>query len=295
MVARLGAASFIALLLVAAPARATFRFHNGLIAFTRSDGSIAAVSPRGGSERTLISNARDPAWSCDGKHLAFDSKRSGGSELYVADADGGNVRQLTRRGTLAYAPAWSPDGKRLVFVRDTADGSGIYVINADGSRLRTLLEYNGYHAEWPSWSPNGKWIAYDFETAYGRRAELDLFVMHSNGLGGGQLTHTAADEGRPSWSPDGKRLVFDRRRKGSDDIFVLTLRTKRQRVLIGNRADDAAPVWSPDGRSVAFSRADYVHDQASIYLARASGRSVRRLTKPHPHSYRGGPAWQPLP
>lgn len=292
LAARLVTASFAALLLVGGgPAGAAFRSHNGLIAFTSStyvNGdvtavSIGAVSPEGGSERTLVSGAEDPAWSPDGKHLAFDSKRAGDfSHVYVADATGANVHQLTSGRTFEHDPAWSPGGKRLVFVRDTDFGTVIYVVDADGSRLLKVFD-EGVHAEWPTWSPNGKWIAFELET--GKHGGLNLCLVRPNGLGFHELLHTPGDEYAPSWSPDGTRLVFARR----DHIFALTLRTRRQRLL----AEGENPVWSPDGTTIAFIRADLDTAAGTIYLARPNGRNVRPLATLSTGV--GDLDWQPLP
>ena len=274
---RLVTASVAALLLVTGgPAGAAFRGHNGLIAFTGStyaNGdvtavSIGAVAQKGGAEQTLVNNAGDPAWSPNGKHLAFDSKRARELHVYLADATGANAHQLTSGRTNEHDPAWSPDGKRLIFVRDTDFGSAIYVVNADGSRLRKVFD-DGTHAEWPAWSPSGKWIAFELET--GRHGDLNPCLVRPSGRDFRQITHnTAGDEGPPSWSPDGTRLVFTR---GYDHIFVLTLRTKRQRLLVAGQS----PVWSPDGTTIAFTRADLDTLAGTIYLARPNGRNVRQL------------------
>ncbi len=299
MLARVVSALLAAVLLCANPAGATFRGHNGLIAFTRWQGEgvewIAAVSSDGGPELTLATDAENPAWSADGKRLAFDGPRSG--DVYVADADGGNVHELSRPVAREYAPSWSPDGKRLAFVLDPRSDSvypGIFIATADGTALKLVRRWDA-DLEAPVWSPDGQWIAFLGETGYSRHAEWDLYVIHPNGKGLRRLTHTGRDEGRPSWSPDGTRLVFARNGKASRslDIFVLTLRTGRARLLIGDPAYDNEPVWSPDGTTIAFVREDLGSGNGMIYLARANGRNVEHLTT------LSTPAsdldWQPLP
>jgi Tol biopolymer transport system component len=290
--ARLPTASLAGLLIVATSAGATFPGHNGLIAFVRPvDGvdSIAVISPNGGSAITLTTHARNPAWSPDGTRLAFDSSRSGDSNLYVADAHGRNVCELTNSGANEHSPAWSPDGKRLVFVLDDGLDYELDVIGADGTRWRVLFKQPGYYMAAPSWSPNGKWIAFLFESVAGAgrgQTELDVFLIHPNGKGLHQLTHTVGSEGAPSWTPDGTRLLFNGRHKGRDGTVVLTLRTGRARLLAG-AASSSNPVWSPDGRTIAFARG------SSIYLARPNGKNVRRL--PTGSGSARDLDWQPLP
>jgi Tol biopolymer transport system component len=291
MAARLATASLAALLLFAAPAGATFRGHNGLIAFVRpvhGVDSIAAISPKGGSALTLTTHARNPAWSPDGTRLAFDSSRSGDSNLYVADAHGRNVCELTNSGANEHSPAWSPDGKRLVYVHDDGLDYELDIIGADGTRWRVLFKRAGYYIGAPSWSPNGKWIAFLLEDVAGTgrgQSELDLFLIRPNGKGLRRLTQTVGDEGAPGWSPDGTRLLFDGWHKGRSGSVILTLRTGRQRLLDGRAVSGA--VWSPDGTTIAFPT------RGSIYLANASGKNVRRL--PTGSGSARDLDWQPLP
>jgi Tol biopolymer transport system component/tRNA A-37 threonylcarbamoyl transferase component Bud32 len=92
----------------------------------------------------------DPAFSPDGRRLAFVSERSGSRELWVSDADGAGASQLTSlRGPLVGRPSWSPDGRSIAF-----HGRGIQVMSLDGGSLRQLSE----DGERPAWSADGAWI-----------------------------------------------------------------------------------------------------------------------------------------
>jgi Tol biopolymer transport system component len=116
---------------------------NGLIAFTSNTGGnpdIAVLDPCG-SERPLMTGpAADlkPVWSPDGRKLAFMSNRDGNFELYVANADGGNVHRLTNNPANDFNPAWSPDGRKLAWNSDRSGDFEIYVMNGDGSDVRRL-------------------------------------------------------------------------------------------------------------------------------------------------------------
>jgi Tol biopolymer transport system component len=94
-----------------------------------------------------------PAWSPDGRQIAFESDQDGDTEVYVMDADGTNVRQLTDNTIHDEGPAWSPDGKRMAFTSGPDNLNGdIWVMNADGSHKLRLMNSPG-RDESPDWQP----------------------------------------------------------------------------------------------------------------------------------------------
>jgi WD40 repeat protein len=94
-----------------------------------------------------------PAWSPDGRQIAFESDQDGDMEIYVMDADGTNVRQLTDNTIHDEGPAWSPDGQRIAFTSGPDDLNGdVWVMNADGSDKLRLMNVPG-RDESPDWQP----------------------------------------------------------------------------------------------------------------------------------------------
>ena len=167
-----------------------------------------------------------PAWSPDGKQIAFVSYRSGWdiTDIYVMDADGENeyLRRLTYGGESDdsnYSPAWSPDGKQIAFVstRSTLGVGDIYVMDADGSNVSELA-YDGIG---PVWSPDGKQIAY--ESVNFRTGNYNIRVMDADGSNNYSLTHYDGYDGDPAWSPDGRQIAFVSDRDGNPSIYVMDL------------------------------------------------------------------------
>jgi hypothetical protein len=95
-----------------------------------------------------------PAWSPDGSQIAFESNLDGDMEIFVMNADGTNVRQITHNTLHDEGPAWSPDGTRFAFTRGPDNLHGdIWVMSADGSDARQLTSWAGPE-ESPDWGVN---------------------------------------------------------------------------------------------------------------------------------------------
>jgi Tol biopolymer transport system component len=114
----------------------------------------------GNSPRSFASSRRFdyyPLYSPDGKHIVFESDRSGEFEIWVCDAEGGSLAQLTHFGKHSGSPRWSPDGRWIAFDRQLKDGWHIFVMASDGGQVRQLtFDPDGENI--PSWSQDGNWI-----------------------------------------------------------------------------------------------------------------------------------------
>src|SRR5258708_471538 len=111
---------------------------------TQGDVDVYTIAAAGSDSRQAagsqgkLSHEESPAWSPDGMEIAFTSTRDGNQELYVAAADGSNVRRLTSDAGLDAHPTWSPDGRRLAFSTDRWGDLELALIDADGSKLTRL-------------------------------------------------------------------------------------------------------------------------------------------------------------
>jgi len=139
----------------------------------------------GTGQTNLTRHASDdsfPAWSPDGKRIAFDSYRDGQQRIYVMNPDGTGVTRLTN-GRLDHKPAWSPDGKRIAFTSFRDGNYEIYVMNADGSNPVRLTN-NTQPDTNAVWSPDGKRIAY---CHYTEGIRYRIYVMSADGSGSALL------------------------------------------------------------------------------------------------------------
>jgi Tol biopolymer transport system component len=189
------------------------------------------------------------------------------SRLYVMDADGQNVREVTRDKGLngLNRHSWSPDGRRLLLEGITRDVGDCGVAAGDRRSLTDEPEFDGRAA----YSPDGRHIAFDSQ----RGGNFDIYVMRSDGTQLRRLTTDPAFDYSPRWSPDGQRLAFQSRRQGQPALFVMKPDGSGQK-LVAERTGDHHFDWSPDGRQLVFSRMD-------LYRVNVDGTGELRLTRDH--------------
>ena len=182
----------------------------------KDDGEIWVMDSDGGDRRDLVNDPDfsdwGPAWSPDGRQIAFDSNRTGPLAIWVMAADGGGQHIVTP-GHGEY-PSWSPDGKRIAYA-----GGGYYdirVADADGANDRALTSTPAYDMG-PAWSPDGEWIAYHTQVdAYpslgepGMGPEMEIQLVRPDGTGDHRITDDQVEDSFPAWSPDGRLLMWAR-------------------------------------------------------------------------------------
>jgi len=279
---------------VAGPAGASSS--NGRIAFStgfvlpygdRDVGSqVFTVDPGGGGLRQLTHvagghDAADPAWSPNGRRIAYQSNPTGEYDLWVMNADGSNQHRILRDpGWDDELPTWSPDGQRIVFARcSQLFACDLEVVHADGSGMHRIVGGARVN-QLASFSPNGRWILFSSD-----RGGLLSAIWKVPAAGGRpvRLTPARLEAFAPDWSPDGSRIVFT-----NDcclpfsEVYVMHADgshiTRITHAAPGHQNGFAR--FSPNGRRIVFM-SDRAYPDAccnELYTMRTDGSDVHRVT-----------------
>ncbi len=242
----------------------------------------------------------------------------GHEQIYLARADGSDVRQLVRSQTGDISPALSPDGRRLVFTRHLApEPDTIFVVNVDGTGLRRLAPSScpalcSDAVEGPGWSPDGHTLVFT-RTIVARGStkptNIELWLMNADTSEARRLTHESLDRpgGQPGsqdnyagWSPDGTQVVFTHWEHGihgnPDQFAIETVKpdgTGRRQVT-PNDINAGEPAWSPDGTLIAFqSPPDDEGMIRDLYTIRPDGTEISTLTSNMDANDSDHPTWSP--
>jgi TolB protein len=255
-------------------------------------GNIFQVNPDGSGARNLTAHESDnsyPAWSPDGKRIAFASNRDGTAHVYVMDADGKNIKQLTKGEAMCRVPTWSADGKTIAFCKAVEGGSQIWAVEAGGGEPKPLGEGDGWD---PAFSPDGKKILFaSMRDGDGFR----VYVMDADGSNVKRLTDDANPFGYvyPTWSPDGKRIAWTGHKDNGLHIFTANADGKNAKALTDLGGLTTYAAFSPDGKTIAFFHSKAGEETGSVYTADAAGGQPKELLKGEAHVEGGRPAWRP--
>jgi WD40 repeat protein len=245
------------------------------------------------SERTKLTNnsASDqyPAWSPDGREIAYCSEQDGNREIYVMNQDGSSKTRITFNTANDEWPSWSPDGTKIAFQSNRDGDFEIYTANADGSEL-TQLTHNTYKDAAPVWSPDTTKIA--FFSA--RDGNANIYVMNSiDGSNQTRLTENPEEDSYPDWSPNGTSIVYNARENGKLILRIMdSAGLNETNITIPSAEVFATPRWSPDGSKIVFDYAEtYSGHSWTIATMNSDGSNMHVLDVSRPW---GQASWSPF-
>ena len=189
--------------------------------------------------------------------------------------DGSQQVNITNHRADDRDPTWSPTGHQVLFSSDRVRARDLYLMDADGANVRRVFP-KAAEREHPTWSPDGKQIAY-------QRRDFDGWFIYTatiEGKGEEQIARGI----QPDWSPDGTEIAYVQGGLGHSRIYLLDLRTRRQRQLLPKDAISWMrwPAWSPTGDKIAFSWLNHFEfvgffGKQTIYIINRDGTELNQI------------------
>ncbi|XOJ32484.1 Tol-Pal system beta propeller repeat protein TolB [Alcaligenes sp. SJTW-7] len=206
-----------------------------------ADGQNPQVMLR--SRHSIIS----PAWSPDGKKLAYVSFENDKPVVYVQTLATGHREPLANFKGNNSSPAWSPNGNQLAVVLSRDGISQIYTINADGSGLRRVMRSPLIDTE-PSFMPDGNSLVFVSD----RGGAPNIYKVSLGGDDAQRITFNGSYNISPEVSADGTRLVYVTRRNGAFRIAIQDMASGAEQLLTTG-PDDQSPSFAPNGMQILYS------------------------------------------
>ncbi len=226
-----------------------------------------------------------PAWSPDGRRLAYVSFENKKPVVYVHSLiDGKRQVAANFRGSNS-APAWSPDGRTLAVTLSREGGSQIFLMNPDGSNVRRLTSSPAIDTE-PRYSPDGRWLYFTSD----RGGTPQIYRVPMSGGDPQRVTFEGSYNVSPRISPDGNKLAYITRNSGRFQVALLDL-TNQQTQVITDSERDESPSFAPNGQMILL--ATVLGGRGVLSAVSSDGRFKQRLSAATGGDVRE-PAWGPF-
>ncbi|MBI3469192.1 MAG: PD40 domain-containing protein [Planctomycetes bacterium] len=225
-----------------------------------------------------LNGGTDSAVSPDGKWLAFSTRRSGNLDVWIANVETGQTRQITSNPATDNEARWSPDGKKLCFVSQRNGSQDIYVVDLDTGK-ETPIATQPYSEDYPSFSQDGSEIVFTGGPRGFREVQVYSFATGKIRT----VTRGFGYIGSANFSPDSKHIVFhayydNNYNSGKSDVFVVPAQGgEAVNITKEGTVWNYKPCWSWDGNWITYS-SKRATPNFNLWVIRPDGSERRALT-----------------
>ncbi len=253
-----------------------------LTRWTPNGSELVIVDSDGENKRRIMTSSEkfySPAWSPDGRKLAYSVMNSAGRrELRERDLGGGSERVISNRSLISYTPAYAPDGKRIAFSFAIGNGNEIHDVDLErGGAPRRITQIQSRWSDVsPTYSPDGKRIAFSSD----RLGQSHIFVTSAEGGQATALTPFSVTRVKfvaPDWSPTTNEVVFHGESRGGFHLMIVDANRGGSAIQITDTGSNEDPSWAPDGRHIVFTGVG--SDGSGLYVIdRQTGRTRKLVS-----------------